>query len=65
MTSLFFKSVEESSTGTTGKEPTGEIMFFNIQYEMDTHRFVFYVLILSKIDSFKRNIFRVSENIYI
>jgi len=44
---------------------TGKIMFFIIEYEMVTHRFVFYVLILSKIDSFKRNIFRVSENIYI
>ena len=38
-------------------------MFFSIKDEMVTHRFVFYVLILSKIDSFKRNIFRVPENI--
>jgi len=43
----------------------GEITFFSIQYEMVMQKFVFYVLILSKIDSFKRNSFRVSENIYI
>jgi hypothetical protein len=40
---------------------TGEIMFFSIQYEMVALRFVFYVLILSTIYSFTRNIFRVSE----